>query len=205
MHVDNNDERYIIERLRSGHKEAFQTIYDIYGRRMLAYCIRLTGNAEDAEDLVQDVFLNLWRTKDELKNVDTLRPYLFTSLRNRILNLWKSRLNSNLYNDYIKALQEPDSHRDFENIEYREFERMIAVEMDKLPPTQRRVVRMSRLENLEVVEIAAELGLSVQTIKNALSSGLKTLRQSLGKNSGLLILLFTIASLIFHFKDMSSR
>ena len=82
---------------------------------------------------------------------------------------------------------------------------MIAVEMDKLPPTQRRVVRMSRLENLEVVEIAAELGLSVQTIKNALSSGLKTLRQSLGKNSGLLILLFTIASLIFHFKDMSSR
>ncbi len=203
MHFDHNDERDIIERLRKGRKEAFEAIYSIYGSRMLAYCLRLTGSNEDAEDVVQDVFLNLWRTREELKTVDTLRPYLFTSLRNRILNLWKSRLNSNLYNDYLKALQEHDSQRDFQNIEYREFERLVTEEIEKLPPTQRRVVRMSRLENLDVPEIAATLGLSIQTIKNALSSGLKTLRQSLGNTSRLLVLLLVIASFIFHFRNLS--
>lgn len=202
MHFDHNDERDIIERLRSGRKEAFQVIYDIYGRRMLAYCLHLTDSREDAEDVVQDVFLNLWRTRKELKPVDTLRPYLFTAMRNRILNLWKTRLSSNLYNDYVKALQEPEHQRGFENLEYREFERMVASEMDKLPATQRRVVRMSRLDNLDVTEIAVELGLSVQTVRNALSSGLKALRESLGKTSGLLMMLLLIASFIFHFRNL---
>ncbi len=203
MHFDHNDERYIIERLRNGHKEAFQTIYNIYGRRMLAYSLRLTNSPEDAEDVVQDVFLNLWRTREELKPIDTLRPYLFTALRNRILNLWKSRLNSNLYNDYVKALHEPDMNLGFENIEYREFEKMVVAQMDKLPATQQRVVKMSRLDNLDVPEIAIKLGLSVQTVRNALSSGLKALRQSLENTSGLLMMILLIASCICYFRNLS--
>lgn len=203
MHFDQKDDSYLIGRLRDGDKEAFDVIYDKYGPSMLAYSLHLLNSNDDAEDVVQDVFLNLWRSRKDLKIVETLQPYLFTALRNRILNLWKSRLNSNLYNDYVKALHEPGVQRDFENIEYREFERMVKDEIEKLPPTQRRVVSMSRLQNLDVEQIANKLGLSVQTIKNALSSGLKTLRQSLGKTSGLLMLLFVILSFIIHFRNLS--
>lgn len=197
MHIDHNDESDIIERLRSGQKEAFDAIYDIYGRRVLAFCIRLTGSKEDAEDVAQDVFLNLWRNRDDIREVDTLGPFLFISARNRILNLWKTRLNSTLYNDYVNLMRQNITQNDFENIEYREFEKMVVAEMEKLPKTQRRVVRMSRLENLDVTEIAGEMGLSVQTIKNALSAGLKTLRKSLGNKSGILIFLLLSATFIY--------
>lgn len=199
---NNYNESDIIKSLRSGHKKAFDAIYEIYGRRLLAFCVRLTGSKEDAEDVAQDVFLNLWRNRDEIKQVDTLGPFLFIAARNRILNLWKTRLNSNLYNDYVSLMRQYATQKDFEHIEYREFEKTVISEIEKLPSTQCRVVRMSRFDNLDVPEIAKEMGLSVQTIKNALSVGLKTLRKSLDNKSGITILLLLSATIIYLLRNL---
>lgn len=192
MRLFPNEERHLVKGLRNGRKEAFDAIHEIYGKRLLAYCIGLVGCNEDAEDIVQDVFLNLWRTRAELKEVDSLRPYLFTSVRNRIVNLWKSRINSSLYSDYVTAMHGKDDASGDEGLEYREFERLVMSEIDKLPPTQQKVVRLSRIDNLDTKEIAERLNLSVQTVKNALTTGLKTLRSALEGNKGIVLLLMLL-------------
>lgn len=188
-------EKHLVKGLRDGRKDAFDAIYEKYGKRLLAYCVCQVGCSEDAEDIVQDVFLSLWRTRSELKDVDSIRPLLFTSARNRIINLWKSRLNSNLYSDYISALREKEAASGSEAIEYREFERQVIKEIEKLPLTQQNVVRLSRVENLDTKEIAERLNLSVQTVKNALCSGLKTLRSVLGGKTFLILLLILLCHL----------
>jgi len=195
MRLIPNVEKHLIIGLRDGRKEAFDAIHEIYGKRLLAYSVGQVGCNEDAEDIVQEVFLNLWRTRSELKDVDSLRPLLFTSARNRIINLWKSRVNSNLYSDYVAAIREKDMTSGSEAIEYREFEKLVMAEIDKLPPTQQKVVRLSRIENLDTKEIAGRLGLSVQTVKNALTSGLKSLRSALGGIRGLVLLLMLLCNL----------
>lgn len=195
MRLIPNVEKHLVKGLRDGRKEAFDAVYEIYGKRLLAYCVGQVGCSEDAEDIVQEVFLSLWRTRSELKDVDSLRPLLFTSARNRIINLWKSRLNSNLYSDYIAEIREKDTASGSAGMEYREFERMVMKEIDKLPPTQRNVVRLSRMENLDTKEIAERLHLSVQTVKNALSTGLKSLRSALGGKTFVILLLILLSHL----------
>lgn len=196
MHLIPNVEKHLIVGLRNGSKESFDAIHEIYGGQLLAYCIRMVGCNEDAEDIIQDVFLNLWRTRQELREVDTLRPLLFTSVRNRVVNLWKSRLNSNLYHDYVSANENHATAQGGAAIEYREFEKSVMREIDKLPRTQQRVVRFSRMENLDVREIAEKLGLSVQTVKNALTAGLKTLREALENHKGLILLLILLCGMV---------
>jgi RNA polymerase sigma-70 factor len=195
MRLIPNVEKHLVKGLRDGRKEAFDAIYKMYGKRLLAYCVCQVGCSEDAEDIIQEVFLNLWRTRSELKDVDSLRPLLFTAARNRIINLWKSRLNSNLYSDYVTAIREKEETSGSAAIEYREFERQVMKEIEKLPPTQQNVVRLSRMENLDTKEIAERLNLSVQTVKNALSAGLKTLRSALGGKTFLILLLILLCHL----------
>lgn len=172
-------EKNLIVGLRDGSKDAFMALYDMYGNRLSGYCLLHVGCSEDAEDIVQDVFLNLWKTRTELMDVETIKPFLFASARNRIINHWKERTNSALYADYVGIMSDKSTAPGIESMEYREFERKVLSEIDKLSPTQKKVVMLSRFENLDVREISEKLGLSVQTVKNALSQGLKALRKVL--------------------------
>ena len=131
---------------------------------------------EEAEDLVQEVFVALWRNRSNIRNSTTLQPLLFTSLRNRIVNLWKARINSRAYSDYVEIMNAEPATSGTPHIEYSEFEQIVLRCVESLPKTQGEVIRLSRFENLSNEEIAATLGLSHQTVKNALSVGLKTLR-----------------------------
>lgn len=179
MHSETADEKSLIAALRNGSKDAFIALYDLYGTRLFGYCQKYMSCTEDAEDVVQDIFMNLWKSRSEIRDVDTLGPFLYASAHNRIINLWKERTNSMIYADYVSIMQERSASSGMESMEYQEFKRRVLTEIAKLKKTQRTVVMLSRFENLDVHEIATRLGLSVQTVKNALSTGLRALRDAL--------------------------
>lgn len=183
-------EQDLIRQLHDGNPEAFECIYSIYAPRLLAYCRRQVDCEEEAEDLVQEVFVALWRNRSNVRNSTTLQPLLFTSLRNRIVNLWKARINSRAYSDYVEIMNAEAATSGTPHIEYSEFEQIVLRCVESLPRTQGDVIRLSRFENLSNEEIAATLGLSQQTVKNALSIGLKSLRTMVDRirQSKLLIL-----------------
>lgn len=169
-------EKDIIRQLHEGKSDAFDSIYAIYAPRLLAYCRRQIGCEEEAEDLVQEVFVSLWRNRENIRNEVTLQPFLFTALRNRIINHWKARLNSKAYSDYVEFMNEQPTTSGSSRIEYSEFEQIVLRCIASLPKTQGKVIRLSRFDNLSNEEIADRLNLSQQTVKNALSMGLKALR-----------------------------
>jgi len=183
-------EQDLIRQLHEGNPDAFDCIYAIYAPRLLAYCRRQVDCEDEAEDLVQEVFVALWRNRENIRNRETLQPLLFTALRNRIVNLWKARINSRAYSDYVEFMNDGQATSGTPHIEYSEFEQVVLRCVESLPKTQGEVIRLSRFENLSNEEIAASLGLSLQTVKNALSAGLKTLRAMVDRirQSRLLIL-----------------
>ena len=104
------------------------------------------------------------------------------------MNAYKLRLNSPLYEDYVNAQHVAVGADSDRRMEYTEFEQMVKRELNLLSPTQQRVIMMSRFEQMSNSEIAKTLDLSIQTVKNSLSTGLKILREKIN-NDGIISLI----------------
>ncbi len=181
-------EKRLISGLARGDRRSFDAIYYMYARRLSGYALTYVVNREDAEELVEDVFISLWNNRESIKNDSTVKPLLFTSLRNRIIDYYRSRIRSPLYEDYVNITNFQCYSTDTGSLEYAEFENVVMGEISRLPSTQGRVVRMSKLDGLSHAEISALLGISMSTVRNVLSLGLKQLRDRLEKLHGIKII-----------------
>lgn len=173
----------LIARLKEGDRTAFNAIYDLYVRRLLAFALKHVPQPQDAEDLVQDVFIALWNNRFTIRNNETLQPLLFAALRNRIINFHKSRINSPVYYDYIEIMAGEAQADNWQPIEYNEFKHMLFDLIATLTPTEQRVIKLSRFDNKSNQEIASILNLSQQTVRNSLSTGLKKLKEKLKRGN----------------------
>lgn len=169
-------EAILIAELKRGSKEAFDRIYRLYAGRLLGYCLQYAKCREDAEEMVQDVFVSLWKHRESIRQEETLRSLLFTMSRHRVINAWRATLNSPVYEDYVNYRNEYVENEGCRRMEYEEYVRVVKAAIGRLPSTQQQVIRLSRFDLLSNKEIAVRLSLSEQTVRNQLSMGLKALR-----------------------------
>ena len=184
-----NSERQLINLLRQGSQWAFDVLYNKYSKELYVYSLQLTKSAEKAEEIVHDVFVRLWVNRDKLKDVDTLHPLLFQMSKNQLVNAFRARVNSPVFEEYVEQrdYRRADSHSP---LEYEEFVKQLKRCLEKLPSQQRIIVSKSKLDDKSPVEIAKELGISVQTVRNQLSQGLKQIRWLLSNIMMYFVLLF---------------
>lgn len=175
-------EEQLIMELKGGSRAAFNEIFQLYAARLYVFCHQFCKSAEEAEEIVNDTFLKLWLNRESIRNEDTLRPLLFVTSRRLLINAYRRRVNSLEYASYLeltKGATESDGRSDHW-IEYDDFVRRLNAAIATLPPTQQKIIRMSKIEGMSNKEIQVELGLSQQTVKNQLSVALKTLREKMG-------------------------
>ena len=174
-----HSEPELIALLKQGSQEAFKSLYDLYARRLYAFCMEYTKSREDTEEIVQDAFIWLWRNKENIRQEATIKNLLFLRVKHFLINAWRARVNEPIFEDYVDYINSlPADSRD--HLEYMDFRDTVMSIIDQLPKTQSKVVKMSRLEGFKNKEIAEKLRLSEQTVKNALSMGLKFLKERLG-------------------------
>ena len=190
-------ESELIERLKNNDRSVFDALYWLYAPKLLGFALSYVKSESEAEDLVQEVFIALWQTRHNIKREDSLKSFLFMSLRNRVISLIRNKANMRIYTDYVELMDKEISDRGEPAIEYAEFEKQVLKEIEALPATQREVIRLSRFANLSHSEISERLGLSMQTVKNALSMGLAALRKRLGNSSGAVIIALFMAATFF--------
>lgn len=185
-----NKEQMLIQALKKGSTKAFDSLYQMYSKRLYAYSLQFTKSHEEAEEIVQDVFIKLWNNRGQIKQDETLRSLLFIMAKHHLINSYRSKVNSWIYEDYIEyanALSVDDTHH---RLEYNEFMMRFKQIMETLPSTQQKVIKLSRLQQLSNKEIAEKLSLSEQTVKNQLSLGIKSLKEKMSWALILLIVLF---------------
>lgn len=183
------EERQLIRRLKQSDYKAFNRIYELYAKPLFAYSMQYTKQIEDAEEIVQDVFVRLWNQRDRVRLEDTLRPLLFIMARHLLINAYRTRVNQPAYEDYLNYADKLSVDDAKNRIEYSDFLKTFRKALSALPRTQQIVIELSRLQQMSVKEIAMRLSLSEQTVKNQLSLGIKRLRESLDKSLWLIILL----------------
>jgi len=183
------NERQLIQDLKNGSQQAFDKIYQIYAKRLFSFCLQYVKIREDAEEILQDVFIQLWNGRDNIRHQDTLQSLLFIMAKHHLINAYRKRVNAPQYVDYVEYTSIFSTH-DSCRIEYEDFVRKFEKALSEIPPTQREVIILSRLKGFSNQEIALQLSLSMQTVKNQLSLGLKALKLKLGDKSTILLIYF---------------
>ena len=175
--------------LRSGDHLAFTEIYQRYTNVLQGHAYSKLQNREEAIDVVQELFVTLWTKREAVAFHTTLSGYLYTSVRNRVLNLI---LHKKVASDYIASLQNFIDHGEALTdhlVREKELTQIIESEISALPEKMRAVFEMSRKDGLSHREIAEKLGLSEKTVKNQVNNSLKVLKGRLGPLFVLLVLM----------------
>lgn len=171
----------------------FEKIYKLYYPKMFSFAKNYVLANEDAENIVQDVFLTLWERKEELELSCILTTYLFTLVKNRCLNFLRHQLIEEEYSVEMKeefgfklyALESMDYSYQSEE----ELQKIIERALEALPPRCREIFVKSRIEGMKYKEISEELGISINTVENQMVTALKKLRAELKDFLPLLIFL----------------
>lgn len=133
---------------------------------------------EEAEEVVQSVFLVFWEKRNQLDIESNLTSYLYRSVRNHALNVIKHETVKRKHSGYVINHTSEESH-DHDTIETSELEHKISTALETLPEQCRLVFTMSRYKEMKYAEIAAELGISVKTVENHMGKALRLLREQL--------------------------
>lgn len=178
----------LIKMLKSGDSDAYTEIYDRYKLLLFNHAYKKLGDADAAQDVLQDVFLNLWNRRGQLSESENLGGYLYTSIRNKVFNIIAHAKVRNVYADSIyRFAQSEHRHADY-LVRERQFSKLIEKEIDALPPRMREIFLLSRKEHLKNKEIADKLSLSEHTVATQIKRAIKILQVRLGP----FMLLFTI-------------
>lgn len=177
--IDN--EALLIERLKGDSHDAFAELYRRYSASLYAFALSYIKVRESAEEIVEDAFVWIWTHRHELRQTQTLKPILFICSKHYIINAWRHTVHSQNYEDYVNWIDSQGEDTTSQNLDYNDFLTCLHQEIEKLPATQQKVVTLSRLEGMSNKEIAQELQLSEQTVKNQISIGLRTLRAKMQK------------------------
>ncbi|MCO5240817.1 MAG: RNA polymerase sigma-70 factor [Chitinophagaceae bacterium] len=183
----------LMQLLRNSDAKAFEEIYHRYWERLALQVLKITRSREDARDIVQEVFVSIWKRRTEIELKGPLIAYLLKSVRNVAIRYIEKNITRN---NYLQTLSD-STCRDTADpglySEYRELQHKLDRAVASLPPKMQEVYLLSRNESMSYKEIADHLGIAENTVRKQLSNALKSLRSSVSELTiSLLVCLATI-------------
>lgn len=172
-------DRNIVDALRQGDEQVFETIFRTYYERLCNYANTILNDMDEAEEMVQGAFLTVWEKHDTLEIHTSVKSYLYRAVHNSCLNRVKHYKVRKTYGDAVKKQSEPLHDDASQDLIGSELDAIVANAIDSLPDQCRLVFKLSRFENLTYAEIAEQLGISVKTVENHMVKALKVLREKL--------------------------
>lgn len=182
----------LLQQLIEGDAQAFTEIYELYQDKIFAFAYKLTKSKEDANDVVQEIFIKLWQRKEQIKVELNFNAYLKKMAQNQVYDqLQKLARDKNLQEKVkanIRALQN-NAEQDLLN---KELQKVYLEAIENLPPQRKKIYLLSRNEDLSYDEIAELLDLSRSTVHNQMVSAIRSIREYVTKHSGLICLIIAI-------------
>jgi len=171
------EEEIIWKRIQKKDNKAFESYYKMHYKSFFLMACRYLKNTQQAEEIVNDVFLKIWVDGNTISIDSSLKSYIYRAIINRSLNeIQKNRRELNLAVDlYYKQ----DESYELRLIEENELKVKLFNAIDNLPEQCKKVFELSRFEELKQQEIADRLGISIKTVKNHITHALKQLSRSI--------------------------
>ena len=163
--------------LQKDDRVAFYNIYERYSKRLYGFVLRYIKQESDAEEIVQDVFVKIWESRERIDVFSSFESFLFTIAYNTTISLLRKRITEKKYLDYLKTLQQLDISNILEDeVHFRELNEKLHALLDQLTPRQKEIFILSRQEGLTHEAISTRLKISVNTVKKHMVNTLSYLK-----------------------------
>lgn len=174
--------------LAKGDERCFDAIYNHYAGRLFPFVDKMVRSRSLTEEIIQDIFVQLWINRHLLENVQYPTSYLFHIASNKTLSYLKKIANNQKLVDKMAVGYVDISNETEEQLIVRESERIIEMAVASLPQQRRLIWELSRNEGLTHQQIAERLGISASTVNNQLGHAMQHVRDLLNNRAGLLSL-----------------
>lgn len=175
MNASITDEK-LIAAIGNDDYTSYNRLFVRYYSRLCCYVYRLLGEKEDAEDVVQELFLTLWNNRKKIAIVKNVSGYLYKMARNLALNHIRTQTN---YKTILDNQEEQLPYYEENSLETEEFRMALYDCINLLPGRCKEVLLLHRVKGLKQKEIADQLSISVKTIKNQIWASLQRLKKCL--------------------------
>ena len=172
-------EQVTILALKEGNIDAFNLCYDLYYRPLCSFANFFVKQPAVAEEITQNVFLEVWMNREKVPSHTSVKAYLMTAVKHDCLDYLKHKKIEERYaGQYLQSAH--DSYEDiFQELVSRDLQKSLDLAINKLPTHCREIFLMSRYNYIPYKEIAARLNISVKTVENQIGKALKIVRREL--------------------------
>ncbi|PVD51638.1 hypothetical protein DC498_14555 [Terrimonas sp.] len=192
---NNQDDSLLIQRLRQNDAAAYIELYNRYHSKMYSWLIRFVKLPEMAEDIIQETFLKIWEIRHRLQPQQSFPAYLYRISRNKAFKLLKKiSRDENLRGRVLvrSAIELNDPEKDFQ---WQQYQQLLDNAVSRLPVQRQRVYRLCRQNNKTYDEVANELGISRNTVKEHMMKAVQDLRQYFYRYDKVILMTFLITIL----------
>lgn len=189
-------EQEIIGAIREGNERIFEETFRKYYQSLCNYANSILKEMDEAEEVVQNLFMSIWEKRNDLEINISLKSYLYRAVHNHCLNRIKHLKVREEYQQYAVNFYDASYESVSQTVMKNELETKIEEAIRKLPEQCRLIFRMSRFEELKYHEIAEQLELSPKTVENQIGKALKILRVELAEYLPLIIICGTTFQIV---------
>lgn len=184
---------HLLDQLRKGDEKALEELYERYWEQLFISAYNLVKNREICEDILQEIFIDLWNKRERLEIRVSLKSYLYTCTVYKVYDYFRKNkkiIKIELLEDFDKRIQTSDPES---RMIHEELVSHVNNAIDSLPEKCRIIFRLSRDEQLSYKEIADKLNISVKTVEAQITKALKILKSTISNIASIELILF-----IFH-------
>ncbi len=187
--MDFTNDLFLSKRLISGDSKAYDYLMETHYQSLCTYAYSLTGDDAKAEDIVQNVFVQLWINRKKINTNYSIKNFMYKSVYNEFIDEYRKRKPViYLEKKYLEAI---DLVIENDELNFSELISLVNTEIENLPKKCKKIFLLNKKEGLTHSEISEHLGISVKTIEGHMARAFKTLSEKLGpKIETMLFLLF---------------
>jgi RNA polymerase sigma-70 factor (family 1) len=189
------DEKELLLRVAEGDEAAFHTFFYKYLPPLHAFINRFTNSSFATEDVIQNLFIRVWLNRDKLKDVRSIRSWLYKCASNECLSYLRTLKQREGRTDQIDESAEMFafvSDNPLNMVQMKEAKQLVTTAVNSLSGQRKRVYLLSRESGLTIPQIAGQLDISESTAKNTLVTSLKFIRGFLSRHGYIVVALFIL-------------
>lgn len=190
MHAGPLNDKDLFHQIAEGDETAFRQLFHRYVPELRPLVLHLTKTAAVTDDIIQETFLRLWMNRDQLAAIESPRSWLLRIVFNQSFSfLRKQAVHHKAMNVLADDAGAAESHDADDAAAYAAMVKQVGVAVSMLSPQAKRIYLLSREHGLKIPEIATQLGISPNTVKNSLVRSLRFIRKHLELSGHLISLL----------------
>ncbi|MGJ1421116.1 RNA polymerase sigma factor [Sphingobacterium spiritivorum] len=172
-------DKELFDVIKNNNTQAFSILFDRYSDILFRFILKRTHSVTDTEDILQEVFLSLWNRRTKIEVGDSIYPYLFKAARYEVID-WMVKSEKRIKHfERLEVKPEKDiicPHNSEEKLMAKELAKLLEDEVQKMPVTMRSIFNLSRGEDMCLKDIACQLSISEQIVKNNISLAMSRLK-----------------------------